>query len=84
MCEKINMDFWVGLPRNKKHHGSIWVVVDTLTKSAHFIPIKSTKSADDYARIFIDEIVCLHGIRLSILSDMHNKYLYYGGNSKKA
>ena len=43
--------------------------MDTLTKSVHFIPVNSTYSAEDYARIFIDEIVCLHGIPLSIISD---------------
>ena len=43
--------------------------MDRLTKSVHFIPIKSTYSAEDYARIFIDEIVCHHGIPLSIIPD---------------
>ena len=45
------------------------MVVDRLTESSHFIPIKSTYSADDYAKIFIDEIVCRHGIPLSIISN---------------
>ena len=67
--EDINMDFVVGLPRAQKQYDSIWVIVDRLTKSAHFIPVKSTYSAEDYARIFIDEIVCRHGISLSIISD---------------
>ena len=65
----INMDFVVGLPRTQKQHDSIWVIVDKLTKSAHFIPVKSTYSVEDYARIFMDEIVCRHGIPLSIISD---------------
>ena len=63
------IDFVVGLPRTQKKYDSIWVIVDRLTKSAHFIPIKSTYSAADYARIFIDEIVCRHGIPLSIIFD---------------
>ena len=56
------MDFVVGLPWTQKSYDSIWVVVDRLTKSARFSPIKSSYSAEDYARIFLDEIVCCHGI----------------------
>ena len=67
--EDINMDFVVGLPQTQKKYDSIWVVVDRLTKSARFIPVKSTYSTEDYARIFIDEIVCHRGIPLSIISD---------------
>ena len=48
---------------------TIWVVVDRLTKSAHIIPIKSTYSAENYASICINEIVCLHGILLFIILD---------------
>ena len=67
--EAINMDFVVGLPRTRRQHDSIWVIVDRLTKSAHFIPVKSTYRAEDYARLYIDEIVRWHGIPLSIISD---------------
>ena len=63
------MDFVVGLPLTQKSYDSIWVVVDRLTKSARFIPIKSAYSPEDYARIFLDEIVCRRGIFLSIISD---------------
>ena len=65
--EDINLDFVVGLPRTKKQYDSIWVIVDRLTKFAYFIPVKSTYLAEDYARIFIDEIFCHHGIPLSII-----------------
>ena len=51
------MDFVVGLPHTQKSYDSIWVVVDRLTKSASFILVKSTYSAEDYARIFLAEIV---------------------------
>ena len=82
--EDINMDLVVGLPRTQKSYDSIWVVVDLLTKSARFIPVKSSYSAEDYARIFLDEIVCLHGISLSIISDRaHNSHIDFGGYSKK-
>lgn len=82
--EDINMDFVVGLPRTQKSYDSIWVVVDRLIKFARFIPVKSSYSAEDYARIFLDEIVCRHGIPLSIISDRaHNSHLDFGGRSKK-
>ena len=65
--EAINMDFVVGLPRTRRQHDSIWVIVDRMTKSAHFILVKSTYRAEDYARLY--EIVRLHGIPLFIISD---------------
>ena len=67
--EDINMVFVVGLPCTRRQYDSIWVVVDWLTKCVHFITVKSTYSAEDYARIFVDEIVCQHGILLSVISD---------------
>ena len=67
--EDINMGFVVGLPQTQKQYESIWVVVDRLTKSVCFIPVRSTYSAEYYAKILIDEIVCCHGILLSIISD---------------
>ena len=66
--EDINVHFVVGLPLTQKKYDSIWVVGDRFTMSTHFIPIKSTYSAKDYEGIFIDEIVCRHGIPLSIIS----------------
>ena len=67
--EAINMDFMVSLLRTRRLHDSIWVIVDRLTKSTHFIHVKSTYRAEDYARLYIDEIVRWHGIPLSIISD---------------
>ena len=61
------MDFMVGLPR--KLYDSIWVIVDRMTKSAYFILVKSTYMAEDYAKVFIDEILRWHEIILSIISD---------------
>ena len=63
------MDFVVKLPLTRRHNDSIWVMVDRLTKYTHFILVKSTYSAEDYAKIYIDEIVSVHGITLSIISD---------------
>ena len=62
------MDFVLGLPQIQTYD-SIWVVVDQLTKSARFIPVKYSYSAEDYARIFLDDILCHHGICLSIMLD---------------
>ena len=65
-------------------YDTILVIMDTLTKYVHFIHVKSTSSMEDYARIFIDEIVCRHGILLSIISDrVHNSHLGFGGHFKK-
>ena len=68
------MDFVVGLPWTEKQHDSICVVVDRLTKFAHFILVMSTYSSKDYARIFIDDIVCRHGNPLSIISDRGGQF----------
>ena len=67
--EAINMNFFVRYPRTRKQNDSIWVIVDSFTKSAQFILVKSTYTAEDYARIYIKEIMSLHGIPLSIISD---------------
>ena len=67
--EDINIDFVIGLHRTQKSYDSIWVVVDPLTKFAHFILVKFTYSAEDYARSMLDYILCRHGILLSIILD---------------
>ena len=67
--ERIAMDFVVGLPKSMGKYESIWVIVDRLTKSAHFIPVKVTYNAEKLARLYISEIVRLHGVSLSIISD---------------
>jgi hypothetical protein len=67
--EVISMDFIVGLPLMTRRHDSIFVVVDTLTKSAHFIPVCTMYQALNIARIFVNEIVRLHGVPRKIISD---------------
>ena len=67
--DDISMDFIVGLPTTKKGHDSIWVIVDRLTKSAHFIPVKERYRPHHYARLYIAQIVRLHGVPKSIVSD---------------
>ncbi|WMV29330.1 hypothetical protein MTR67_022715, partial [Solanum verrucosum] len=65
--EVINMDFIIGLPRTRKQHDSIWVIVDRVTKSSRFLAIKSIDLAEDYTKLYINEIVRLHGVPLSII-----------------
>src|SRR3954464_4124966 len=60
--DSISMDFIVGLPRAQGGYDSIWVIVDRLTKSAHFLPVKTTHKVMHLARLFIAEIVRLHGV----------------------
>ncbi|KAH0633127.1 hypothetical protein KY284_035913 [Solanum tuberosum] len=67
--EVINMDFITGLPRTRRQHDSIWVIVDRVTNSSRFLAVKTTDSAEDYAKLYINEIVRLHGVPLSIISD---------------
>jgi transposase InsO family protein len=63
------MDFIVGLPLTTMIHNSIFLVVDTLMKSAHFIPVRTTYQALDIARVFINDIVRLHSVPKRIISD---------------
>jgi hypothetical protein len=67
--EDISMDFINGLPRTPKGNDSIWVIVDRLTKVAHFIPVHTTYGGDKLARLDIDNILKLHGFSKSIISD---------------
>ncbi len=55
-------------------YDSIWVIIDRLTKSAHFIPVKVTYYAEKLAKIYISEIVRLHGVPLSIISDRGTQF----------
>ena len=63
------MDFIDGLPRSRLGHSSIWVIVDRLTKSAYFISNKSNRSASHLAKLYVKEIVRLHGVPNSIVCD---------------
>src|SRR5262249_34145160 len=72
--ERITMDFVVGLPKTPKGHDSIWVVVDRLTKSAHFIAVKTIYSAAQLAQLYVDRIVRYHGVPVSIISDRGTQF----------
>ena len=56
-------------PKTLGKFDSIWVIVDKLTKSGHFIPVKVTYNAEKLAKLYISEIIRLHGVPLSIISD---------------
>nr|prf retrotransposon del1-46 [Lilium henryi] len=71
--EHILMDFIIGFPLSKRCHDSIWVIVDRFTKSAHFIPIHTTISGKDLA-LYIKEIIRLHGIPTTIVTDRDTKF----------
>ncbi|WVZ76592.1 hypothetical protein U9M48_024557 [Paspalum notatum var. saurae] len=72
--EEISMDFIVELPSTQKGYNSIWVVVDRLTKVAHFIPVNTTYSGARLAELYISRIVCLHGVPKQIISDRGSQF----------
>ncbi|KAL0549580.1 hypothetical protein IC582_014065 [Cucumis melo] len=72
--ENVSMDFITGLPRTLRGFTVIWIVVDRLTKSAHFVPGKSTYTASKWAQLYMSEIVRLHGVPVSIVSDRDARF----------
>jgi hypothetical protein len=68
------MDFIVGLSRTQSGYDSIWVIVDRLTKVAHFIPVKTTYSGSQLAELYMTRIVCLHGVSKKIVSDRGTQF----------
>ena len=72
--DNIAMDFVSGLPLTQRKHDFVWVIDDRLTKSAHFIPFRIDYSMDRLAELYVDEIVQLHGVPLSIVSDRDPRF----------
>jgi hypothetical protein len=72
--EEIRMDFIVGLPCTQAGYDSIWVIVDWLTKVAHFIPVKTTYSGAKLAELYMSRIVCLHGVPKKIVPDRGSQF----------
>jgi transposase InsO family protein len=68
------MDFITGLPRTSKGYDSIWVIVDRLTKVAHFIPVKTTYKGSQLAELYMARIVCLHGVPKKIILDRRSQF----------
>lgn len=69
------MDFVTSLPRSRKGNDAIWVIVDRLTKTAHFLPIRMTMSMEVMAKLYVEEIVRLHGVPVTIVSDRDSRFL---------
>ena len=72
--DRITMDFMVGLPLTGRKHDSVWVIVDRLTKLTHFLPVRTDYSLDKLTELYIKEIVRLHGIPISIISDRDPRF----------
>jgi hypothetical protein len=72
--ETISLEFIIGFPKTQKQNDSIMVVIDKLSKYAHFIPIKSTFKTINIAEIFMKEIFRLHGIPKMVISDRYVKF----------
>jgi hypothetical protein len=73
--DDISMDFIVGLPLTARKFNSIWVIVDRLTKSVHFIPINTNYNALKYAKIYIARVLCLHGVPKTIVFDQGSQFV---------
>ncbi|GJS47335.1 putative reverse transcriptase domain-containing protein [Tanacetum coccineum] len=72
--EGIAMDFVTKLPRTSSGHDTIWVIVDRLTKSAHFLPMREDYKMERLARLYLNEIVARHGVPISIISDHDSRF----------
>ena len=72
--DNITMDFVSGFPFTQQKHDSVWVIVNKLTKLAHFIPVKMDYSMDRLAELYVKEIVRLHGLPLFIVSDIDPRF----------
>ncbi|KAJ0939621.1 putative nucleotidyltransferase, Ribonuclease H [Helianthus annuus] len=72
--EQIAMDFVTGLPRTQAGNDTIWVIVDRLTKSAHFLAIKETDKFSQLAAVYLKEVVARHGVPTSIISDRDPRF----------
>jgi hypothetical protein len=72
--EEITMDFNVGLPRTQSRYDSIWVIVDRLTKVAHFIPVKTIYSGPQLVELYMSRIECLQGVPKKIVSDRGTQF----------
>ena len=71
----ITMDFVTHLPRTSRAHDAAWVIVDWLTKSAHFLALLMTFTLEEFCRLYIQEMVWLHGVLVSIVSDWDPRFM---------
>jgi hypothetical protein len=69
------MDFIVGLPLTARKSDLIWVIVDRLTKSTHFILVNTKYKVEKYAELYIARVLCLHGVPKTIISDRGSQFV---------
>ena len=72
--EHVTMDFIVGLPATQKGYNGVWVIVDRLTKTAHFLPFNTKWLVGKLARYYIHEIARLHGVPANIVSNRDSRF----------
>ena len=75
------MDFMTHLPRTHRRRDTVWVIVDRLTKSAHFLAVQMTFTPEEFFQLYICEIVRLHGVPVSIVSDRDPRFTAHFGKS---
>ena len=68
------MDFVTHLPRTSRGHEAVWVIVDRLTKSTHFLVVRMTFTPEEFCKLYIREIVWLYGVPVSIVSDRDPRF----------
>ncbi|GJR18027.1 putative reverse transcriptase domain-containing protein [Tanacetum coccineum] len=73
--ERIAMDFVTKLPRTSSGHDTIWVIMDRLTKSAHFLPMREDYKMDRLARLYLNEIVARYGVPILIISNRDSRFI---------
>ncbi|GJV16317.1 putative reverse transcriptase domain-containing protein [Tanacetum coccineum] len=81
--EGIAMDFVTKLPRTSSGYDIIWVIVDRLTKSAYFLPMREDYKKERLARLYLNEIVARHGVPISIIMDRKSFHIETDGQSKR-
>nr|GFB69867.1 reverse transcriptase domain-containing protein [Tanacetum cinerariifolium] len=72
--EKITMDFMTKLPKTTNGYDTIWVIVDRLTKSAHFLPMRENDPMEKLMKLYMKEVVTRHGVPISIISDRDGRF----------
>ena len=72
--DKITMDFVTELPKTRRQHDAIWMIVDRLTKSMHFLPVSNDDPLDKLAQLYVEEIVRLYGVPISIVSNRDPRF----------
>ncbi|GKA28445.1 putative reverse transcriptase domain-containing protein [Tanacetum coccineum] len=77
--EKITMDYVTKLPKTTNGYDTIWVIVDRLTKSAHFLPMRETDPMEKLMKVYMKEVVTRHGLPVSIISDRDGRFNHYSG-----